>query len=242
MKKQNIRRRYRLLITAAAMLILIAAGMLLHSVRAHHVAPLRQETLRALDLSHTDKLMIVAHPDDEIIWGGGHLLDGGYLVLCITDGRSKTRAAEFRKAVSQTGNIPLILEYPDKVNFRRDNWKQVRQGILSDLQNVIALKQWSLIVTHNPDGEYGHTHHKMTNALTVQAYEALNCASPLFFFGRYYKASVLPDYKADLQRLPADILRRKREICLCYASQSDVIEALGHMLPYENWTPYQKNP
>ena len=229
----------RLLIVLAAVLLLIGACLWLNVISAHRVAPLRDDAAESLDLSQTDKLMIVAHPDDEILWGGGHLLEGGYLVLCITNGRNQKRTAEFHNAVSQTGNIPLILEYPDKVMFLRDNWDAVRDGIESDLKKIIALKNWSLIVTHNSDGEYGHQHHKMTNSLTVAAYEALHSDAPLYFFGKYYKASVLPQYEANLSRLPDETLRRKREICRCYESQTDVIEKLGHMLPFENWTLYQ---
>ena len=33
-----------------------------------------------------ESLMIVAHPDDETIWGGSHLINGNYTVLCITNG------------------------------------------------------------------------------------------------------------------------------------------------------------
>lgn len=36
-------------------------------------------------------LMIVAHPDDETIWGGSHLINGNYTVLCITNGNNKKR-------------------------------------------------------------------------------------------------------------------------------------------------------
>ena len=36
-----------------------------------------------------ESLMIVAHPDDETIWGGSHLINGNYTVLCITNGNNK---------------------------------------------------------------------------------------------------------------------------------------------------------
>lgn len=35
--------------------------------------------------------MFVAHPDDETIWGGSHLLKKHYLVVCLTNGNNKTR-------------------------------------------------------------------------------------------------------------------------------------------------------
>ena len=40
-----------------------------------------------------ESLMIVAHPDDETIWGGSHLTNGNYTVLCITNGNNKKRNA-----------------------------------------------------------------------------------------------------------------------------------------------------
>lgn len=41
-----------------------------------------------------ESLMIVAHPDDETIWGGSHLTHGNYTVLCITNGNNKKRIYE----------------------------------------------------------------------------------------------------------------------------------------------------
>ena len=38
-----------------------------------------------------ESLMIVAHPDDETIWGGSHLLKGHYLVVCLTNGNNEKR-------------------------------------------------------------------------------------------------------------------------------------------------------
>ncbi|MBR3267248.1 MAG: PIG-L family deacetylase [Oscillospiraceae bacterium] len=236
--KKLTEKKLKILWIAAALLLLTAAALILNGYSAHRVAPLRQEVLDGLDLSQTDKLMIVAHPDDETIWGGAHLLDGGYLVVCITNGRNRTRAAEFRSAVEKTGNIPLILEYPDKVNFIRDNWNRVRGGIEDDLKKVIALKKWSLIVTHNPKGEYGHIHHKMTNALTVRAYDDMQCEAELYVFGDYYKAADLPAVKEKLETVGDEALRKKKEICAGYASQKDVMDKLCHMFPYENWVLY----
>ena len=46
-------------------------------------------------LSGVNKLMVVAHPDDELLWGGLHLIDDDYLVVCITCGPNKVRVNEF---------------------------------------------------------------------------------------------------------------------------------------------------
>ena len=66
------------------------------SARAYDIAPLTDERLAELDLTGITHLMIVAHPDDETLWGGAHIADGGYLVVCITNGYNATRSAEFQ--------------------------------------------------------------------------------------------------------------------------------------------------
>lgn len=40
-------------------------------------------------------MMITAHPDDETLWGGGHLLEGEYLVVCMTHGWNEKRRTAF---------------------------------------------------------------------------------------------------------------------------------------------------
>ena len=44
-----------------------------------------------VDLENIDKVMIVAHPDDDMIWGGSHLIDDNYLVVCINCGAREDR-------------------------------------------------------------------------------------------------------------------------------------------------------
>lgn len=50
---------------------------------------LHQKEINQIDLKQCQKLMIVAHPDDETIWGGSHLLKGHYLVVCLTNGNNE---------------------------------------------------------------------------------------------------------------------------------------------------------
>ena len=83
--------------------------------QAYDVAPISAIQLQLASSSKADKLMIVAHPDDEVLWGGGHLYDKGYLVVCVTNGRNKVRSQEFKDVVKASGNECIMLEYPDKV-------------------------------------------------------------------------------------------------------------------------------
>ena len=103
-------------------------GVLRRSARqkAYDVKPITDQQIQTIiDNSKADKLMIVAHPDDDVIWGGAHLMDGDYYVVCITNGRNDTRKAEFEKMLEKSGNSGIILEYPDKVLGERDDWTYV---------------------------------------------------------------------------------------------------------------------
>ena len=52
-----------------------------------------------------DKIMIVAHPDDEMLWGGMNLLlDSGWHVIVTTHGNKKDfRSNEFKNSIKYTG-------------------------------------------------------------------------------------------------------------------------------------------
>ena len=58
---------------------------------------IHQQIFDQIDIDTYQNIMIVAHPDDETIWGGGHLLKDKYLVICLTNGNNKTREKEFVK-------------------------------------------------------------------------------------------------------------------------------------------------
>lgn len=190
-------------------------------------------------LSGYDSLMIVAHPDDETIWGGAHLLEGKYVVVCITNGNNRTRRKEFSKVMKETNSIGIMLSYPDKTNGEKDNWDTCRDKIQDDLSQIINKKQWDIIVTHNPDGEYGHIHHQMTSDIVTTLSQNLECMDRLYYFGKYVKKKNMDkeEYASCLaESLASGQLKDKLSLTELYSSQKKVMEHLGHMLPYENWT------
>ena len=54
-------------------------------------------------------VMIIAHPDDETLWAGDHIMKDRYLIICLTNGNNKIRKKEFEKAMELTGNYGIIL-------------------------------------------------------------------------------------------------------------------------------------
>lgn len=196
--------------------------------------------LSNIDLEKAKKLMIVAHPDDETLWGGAHLLEDDYLVVCITCGPNKTRRKEFEKVMKETGDQYIMLGYPDKVLGMRSNWKEEKNQIYSDLKQIIELKDWELIVTHNKDGEYGHIHHKKTHSIVLDVYNDLNKEYPLYFFGKYYTKGKL----AKLDKKPDEIdpilyKEKVNNLIEIYKSQAFIKTTFNQMFPYEDWIKYE---
>ena len=195
--------------------------------------------LEGLDLDGVDNLMIVAHPDDDTIWGGGHLIEDNYLVVCITCGNVEKRVKEFKSVMNSTNDEYLMLYYPDLTDGKRDDWSTVYNKIEYDIEEIINYKDWNMIVTHNPEGEYGHQHHKMTSSIVTDKVLKNNLEDKLYYFGKYYTKNEKENLNYTIPEIDKELLERKKEILKQYASQEKVIESLSHMLPNENFVSYQ---
>lgn len=101
-------------------------------------------------------LIIVAHPDDEVLWGGETLFDFECDVICITNGSNVLRKKKFEKVSIITNTKSIIYDFPDEGNVF---WNfNIREKIKEILTEIIITK-YKFIVTHSPDGEYGHLAH-----------------------------------------------------------------------------------
>ena len=212
---------------------------------AYNVRSLPMDSIVQNTDDKTRKLMIVAHPDDEVLWGGGHLMSGDYLVVCVTDGRNKVRAKEFADVVNASGNKFIMMEYPDKVGGVRDNWSKVENKISADIEKIMTYKKWDQIVTHNLNGEYGHIHHKSLHAIVTEIYDRDNIQSDLYTFGKYYRKAVINPKKDHLVEITEEQYQFKKKLADMYVSQKNVVKNLWHMSRYEMWTkyePYSEHP
>lgn len=215
-------------------------SLLFYYCRSYMIAPVSEETLDSIRRGSTKKLMIVAHPDDETLWGGLHLLNDDYYIVCITNGRNSTRAAEFESMLQATGSRGIIMSYPDKVFWRRDDWSAVYEDITADVRSIIASKDWEMIVTHNPDGEYGHEHHIMTDRIVTEVCKEQKMTSVLHYFGRYYSKAALKKAENNITGCSREELGRKDDVLALYKSQESTVKKLSHMKPYEEWTAYEE--
>lgn len=107
-----------------------------------------------------DKLMVVAHPDDECLFGGAQLLTStGWKVLCVTNGDNEIRRKEFTKVMHVLNCEFEIWNYYDS------QFTPFGNALFDDLKKVVVDKKWNKIVTHNFMGEYGHLHHMQINEI-----------------------------------------------------------------------------
>lgn len=107
-------------------------------------------------LRKIDKLMIVAHPDDESIFGGNALLsEKGWRVLCLTGGDDEVRSKEFKNAMVLAGvDVFDIWDYEDSLDKPFNS-----SEIIKKINDILSQNLYKKIITHNSQGEYGHIQH-----------------------------------------------------------------------------------
>jgi len=154
------------------------------------------------------KLMIVAHPDDESLFGGGQLIsDPGWMVICITNGNNPIRRKEFESAMKIAGAEFEIWDYPDHQHT------PFNDALRKELQRIVKLG-WDKIVTHNEYGEYGHPHHRQLHGFMKKI-----ATLSVFDFG---------------ERLPNEIWAGKLNLIQQYKSQQKVCSRLIKMARNES--------
>lgn len=118
-----------------------------------------------------DKLLIVAHPDDEVLWGGLNLLlQPGWLVVCSTHLNDPIRSREFFKSMS-LANVTKYIMFDVKDEYTEDPVEADKLYDKTPFENAIkelSKREWKLVLTHNIQGEYGHEHHKKVHKLVMK--------------------------------------------------------------------------
>ena len=229
--KDFIIKKHKIILAILLVLILLVGGFIIWYLMPYRV----NKNFKNIDLTGINKLMIVAHPDDDILWGGAHLIEDDYLVVCITCGVNKTRVNEFKQVMEKTHDKYIMLGYPDKTNGERDNWNSSKENMMKDLEEIINLKDWDLIVVHNPDGEYGHQHHKMASQFVTSL---VDDKSKLYYFGHYYSKDNIAAHEDEMSSIDGKTLEKKVRIIGLYKSQSFIQTTFDHMFEHEDWLSY----
>ena len=115
--------------------------------------------------------IIVAHPDDEIIWAGGFVLqhrDWDWCVLALCRADDPDRAPKFRRVCELIGVDGAISDLDDSNPLQPiDPHSEIGGRVLERLGG----REWDLVLTHGPNGEYGHERHRQTHQVVAALVE-----------------------------------------------------------------------
>lgn len=210
---------------------------------------LTKAMLDKLNLSAVDNLMIVAHPDDETLFGGAHLISDNYLVVCLTNAKISDRAHDFNAAMDISEDKRIMLSYPDTQGYKDGKliydddykWNYHQLAIQADINLLLNYKKWNTVVTHNPEGEYGHYHHKKVNKYTTDLYrQSPDCTKRFMYFAKYFEKNQLTDsLQNTLPKTNSQLFDIKVKMLDAYKSKHwTCFVWLWHIQPYEKWVYY----
>ena len=116
--------------------------------------------------------VIVAHPDDETLWGGGTILghpSWKFLIISLCRASDTNRAPRFYEALK-------ILRAEGKMGDMDDNPEQkplYENEVQNTLLQLLPQQYFDLIITHNPNGEYTkHIRHEEVSKAVIKLWHA----------------------------------------------------------------------
>jgi len=151
-----------------------------------------------------DKIMIVAHPDDEALFGGAELLShpDEYKVVVVDEYHDDIRRKEFKASMEFIG----IEEYEHWTGYKGGE-DYHREKLIYELLRVLRERDYKKIVTHNKQGEYGHPRHRALHDILYQL-----------------RPELLWCFDKSRGRLSDELLHKKRDLLKVYKSQKEILE------------------
>ncbi len=231
---ERLFKKYYLYILSTTIIVLITISLIVSS----YYSSLTNITVdyNSINLNEVDNIMIVSHPTDEILFGGSHLLEDNYLVVCITCGEDKDTTRQFIEVLQKTQDKYIILGYPEYSNNERENWSNYKTNIKEDLSKIIKLKEWNTIVTHNPEGEYGNLQHKLTSKIVT----SISPKNNLYYFGKYYTKNSIVNQVDKLSQINRNQLNQKIKLIGMYKNEEYIQTEFSHIYKYEEWIKYKE--
>ena len=142
--------------------------------------------------------MIVAHPDDETLFGGGELIQHAseYKVVVLDYGNHMVRHREFIKAMEMIGVGKW--EHWDGEPYKSS--AAYNESVLIPLiERVLNEREWTKVVTHNQGGEYGHYRHVSTHNVMARL-----CPDKLWVFDMGTEPTLNKEAEGDVQLQAAE--------------------------------------
>jgi LmbE family N-acetylglucosaminyl deacetylase len=125
-----------------------------------------------LQLTTKNVAIIIAHPDDEILWVGGTILSNPLwkcFVVCLCRKSDPDRAPRFYKSLEELKAEGHMGDLDDGPEQNPLDEKAIEHTILE----LLPSKHFDLIITHSPLGEYTkHIRHEEVSKAVIRLWNA----------------------------------------------------------------------
>ncbi len=191
---------------------------------------------RRVPAPYLKKLMITAHPDDESIFCGGAVLGGGYYVVCITSGDQMNRRRDFEETQKLAGMAGEMWNYGswNKTMDGEAVWSDEEIGQIREKLKSLLARPWDKVVTHNPEGEYGHTHHKIISRTVTGLFAAAD-QPRLFYIGKFVSAKTFAKAKDQFPQILDDALLQRKTALISHYYQDFTSERDWIKASFSHW-------
>lgn len=129
--------------------------------------------------------VIVAHPDDETLWAGGTILSHpswNFFIACLCRGDDNERAPRYRNALKILKAEGVIGDLDDGPDQELLDEKEIESKILE----LLPPKNFDLVITHNPTGEYTrHIRHEEVSKAVIRLWYSGRIASNMLWTFAY---------------------------------------------------------
>ena len=159
-----------------------------------------------------NKLMIIAHPDDELLWGYRYIYNcpNEWKIICLTNAKNIKRINEFYKVLTLMNiNNFEIWNHEDSLIGYNIN-KECQNNIIKELKN----NNYELILTHNSYGEYGNIQHIGINNFMQKIKKKFHFPINYFKIDKYF-------YTIE-----------KKNLIKIYSSQNIITYILNYLHPF----------
>ena len=127
--------------------------------------------------------IIVAHPDDEILWAGGTILNNPHwnlFIISLCRKNDEDRSSKFYKVLKILNSQGIMGNLDDEPEQKPLDTTEVEHHIL----DLLPEKHYDLIITHSPRGEYTKhlRHEEVSKAVIMLWNESIITANELWAF------------------------------------------------------------
>ena len=125
-----------------------------------------------LQLTTKSVAIIVTHPDDEILWAGGTILNNPLwkcFIVCLCRKNDPDRAPKFYKSLKELNAEGMMGDLDDGPTQMPLDEKVVEHAILE----LMPSRHFDLIISHDPAGEYTrHIRHEEVGEAVIMLWNA----------------------------------------------------------------------